>query len=146
MSRPARSIRELRGDAVLYSVGADATHGARRTNAGKRKAALTLLQDEEWTGWSDSEVARRTGTSHPFVAKVRAGLTCNVSSGTPPEPVRCHETTPAVRSERKYTNRHGNVSTMHTERIGNASCRRTSGANQNGAKARSRQVGHFERD
>ncbi len=34
-------------DAVLYSVGANATHGLRRTNADRRKAVLTLLEDEE---------------------------------------------------------------------------------------------------
>ena len=37
-------------DAVLYSVGANAAHGQRRTNADKRKAMLTLLEDEEWSG------------------------------------------------------------------------------------------------
>ncbi len=36
-----------RRDAKLYAVGANAAHGLRRTNVDKRRAALTLLQDEE---------------------------------------------------------------------------------------------------
>ena len=32
-----------RRDAVLYSVGANASHGQRRTNADKRRAVMTLL-------------------------------------------------------------------------------------------------------
>ena len=63
-----------RRDAVLHSVGANAQHGLRRTNADKRRAVETLLRDEEWSGWSDSEIARRCGVSHPTVAKVRDGL------------------------------------------------------------------------
>jgi len=59
-------------DAVLYSVGANSSHGLRRTNADKRRAVETLLRDEEWAQWSDVEIGRRAGTSHTFVAKVRA--------------------------------------------------------------------------
>lgn len=58
--------------AILLSVQANATHGLRRSNADKRKAVVTLLQDPEWSEWSDREIARRTRTSHPFVAKIRA--------------------------------------------------------------------------
>lgn len=35
-------------DAVLHSVGANATHGLRRTNADKRRAVERLLRDDEW--------------------------------------------------------------------------------------------------
>jgi ParB-like chromosome segregation protein Spo0J len=38
-----------RRDAVLYSVGANATHGLRRSNADKRRAVETLLTDTEWS-------------------------------------------------------------------------------------------------
>lgn len=61
-------------DAVLFSVGANAAHGKRRTNADKRKAVETLLKDEEWSQWSDREIARRCGVTHPLVSKVREGL------------------------------------------------------------------------
>jgi len=67
-----------RRDAVLYACGANAKHGLRRTNADKRRAVETLLRDEKWSLWSDNEIAKRCGVSHPFVGKVRAETsTCN---------------------------------------------------------------------
>lgn len=63
-----------RRDAVLYSVGANASHGLRRTNADKRRAVTMLLQDDEWVQWSDSAIARQCGVSQPFVASVRAAI------------------------------------------------------------------------
>ena len=56
---------------MLYSVGANATHGLPRSNADKRRAVETLLRDDEWAQWSDSEIARRAAVSQPFVGKVR---------------------------------------------------------------------------
>src|SRR5690349_9407734 len=43
-----------RRDAILFSVGANANHGLRRTGEDKRRAVLMLLNDEEWGKWSDS--------------------------------------------------------------------------------------------
>ena len=59
-------------DAILYAVNANATHGLRRTNADKRKAVTALLNDKEWSQWSDREIARRCGVSHDFVSRLRA--------------------------------------------------------------------------
>lgn len=86
-------------DAVLYSVGANSSHGLRRTNADKRRAVETLLRDEEWSKWSNSEIARRCGVNHHMVADMKASL------GVSP-------------SERTYTTKHGTVSTMQTGNIG----------------------------
>lgn len=61
-------------DAVLYSVGANATHGLMRTTMDKRKAVETLLKDEEWGKWSDREIARRAGVDNKTVARYRALL------------------------------------------------------------------------
>lgn len=58
-------------DAVLYSVSANSKHGLRRTNADKRKAVLTLLNDKEWSEWSDNEIAKHAEVSQPFVSKLR---------------------------------------------------------------------------
>ena len=58
-------------DAVLFSVGANAAHGQRRTNEDKRRAVLKLLNDREWHTWSDSEIARRCGVSDKTVARYR---------------------------------------------------------------------------
>lgn len=79
-------------DAVLASVGANAAHGLRRTNADKRKAVRTLLEDEEWGGWSNREIARRCHVSDVTVAKYRGDLDAKV----------CNET-------RKFNTRHGTV-------------------------------------
>lgn len=59
-------------DAILYSVGANAEHGLRRTNADKRRAVEILLADEEWSEKSDRWVADKCRVTHPFVAKVRS--------------------------------------------------------------------------
>lgn len=67
-----------RRDAVLYSVGANAAHGLRRTNADKRRAVETLLSDVEWQQWSNQEIARRCAVSPSTVAAVRTDLTLQV--------------------------------------------------------------------
>jgi hypothetical protein len=60
-----------RRDAVLYSVGANAAHGMRRTNDDKRRAVRVLLDDAEWSQWSDREIARRCGVDNKTVANLR---------------------------------------------------------------------------
>ncbi|HEY3379563.1 MAG TPA: MT-A70 family methyltransferase, partial [Armatimonadota bacterium] len=90
-------------DAVLYAVGANATHGLRRSNADKHHAVALLLVDRVWGAWSDREIARRTHTSAPFVAKMRSEVTVNVYS-----------------EERTYQNKYGRQTTMQTGRIGKA--------------------------
>ncbi|WP_233501873.1 streptomycin biosynthesis regulator [Acaryochloris thomasi] len=60
-----------RRDAILYSAGANATHGLRRSNADKRRVVETLLDDPEWRQWSDREIAARCHVSHPFVGQLR---------------------------------------------------------------------------
>ncbi|WMT85588.1 hypothetical protein NO932_11680 [Pelagibacterium sp. 26DY04] len=91
-----------RREAILYSVGANSSHGLRRTNDDKRRAVMTLLNDEEWSQWSDREIARQCQVSHVFVGKLRP-VTGNVSS----EP-------------REYTTKHGTTAKMETANIGKA--------------------------
>lgn len=89
-------------DAILYSVGANAKHGLARSDADKERAVLRLLNDVEWSTWTDRDIAKRCFVSHPFVAKVRkahAGVTGNASS------------------ERTYTTKHGTTATMKTAGI-----------------------------
>src|ERR1700722_4147723 len=40
-------------DALLASVAVNASHGCPRTGDDKREAVMTLITDEEWSGWSD---------------------------------------------------------------------------------------------
>lgn len=61
-------------DAVLYSLKANATHGLKRTNADKRKAVEMLLNDPEWSTWSDNKIAQAAGVSHTFVAERRKAI------------------------------------------------------------------------
>jgi hypothetical protein len=68
----AADVRQgTRRDAILHSVGANAAHGMRRTNDDKRRAVLTLLDDPEWSAWSDREIARQCGVSDRFVNGLR---------------------------------------------------------------------------
>src|SRR5204863_6394655 len=67
----AEVIVGTKRDALLYAVGANASHGLRRTNADKRRAVGLLLADAEWRAWSDREIARRCAVDHRFVADVR---------------------------------------------------------------------------
>lgn len=61
-------------DAVLYSLGVNATHGKRRTNADKRRAIERALQDQEWRQWSDSRLATLCKVSAPMVGRIRQEL------------------------------------------------------------------------
>jgi phage N-6-adenine-methyltransferase len=91
-----------RRDAVIHSVGANAAHGKRRTNEDKRRAVLQLLNDEEWSGWSDREIARRCAVSNRFVSNLRP-VTVNGSQLEP---------------ERTYVTKHGTMAVMNTIAIG----------------------------
>jgi hypothetical protein len=95
----------IRRDAVLYSVGANATHGQPRTTADKRKAVQTLLEDEEWVKWSDREIARRCAVSDTFVGDIRKSH-CGLTAVT--EEVRTVPT------------KHGGVTQMNVANIGKA--------------------------
>lgn len=68
---PAEVHQGTQRDAILFSVGVNATHGLRRTNADKHRAVERLLRDVEWSKWSNSEIARRCAVSEGFVRKIR---------------------------------------------------------------------------
>jgi hypothetical protein len=73
--------RECRGrHAILFSVGANDSHGLRRTNADKRRGVELLLRDEEWSKKSDRWIAEQCGVGHQLVATVRSQLGDSSSS------------------------------------------------------------------
>ncbi len=76
-------------DAHLYAIGANQTHGLRRSIEDKRQAVRALLDDPEWSNWSDREIAKRCGVSHPFVSKLRAPEGGNVTTPFLPETGHC---------------------------------------------------------
>lgn len=127
----AAELRQgTRRDAVLYSVGANTSHGMRRTNADKRKAVETLLADEEWRDWSSHEISRRCGVSDHFVGTVRREriqIECGIQPSPPiddsplPSSVAAEPVVPlrSNRSEtRFYVDRQGKQRTMEVARIG----------------------------
>lgn len=69
-----------RREAILYSVGANAAHGLRRSNADKRRAVETLLRDEEWSKKSDRWIAEKCGVGHQLVGATRCQLDDSSSS------------------------------------------------------------------
>jgi len=101
-------------DAVLYSVGANATHGLRRKDSDKRRAVERLLRDEVWGTWSNREIANACRVSHPFVGKVRAELIALTGNSLPV----------TDSGERTYTTKHGTTATMRTGHIREANRRR----------------------
>lgn len=58
-------------EAILHSLGANGTHGLRRSNADKRQAVLTMFGDAEWAEWSDRKIADVCGVSNTFVSNLR---------------------------------------------------------------------------
>lgn len=101
-----------RRDAVLYSVGANATHGLPRTNADKRRAVMTLLNDKDWAKWSDREVAKRCCVSNNFVGDIRRSL----SSDDSDKPAICPNSTDAPPT--RTVERSGKTFEMSVGKIG----------------------------
>lgn len=64
-------------DAILHSLGANETHGLRRTNADKRKAVLTMLNHAVWKSWSSNEIAKRCAVHHSTVDEIRKSILRN---------------------------------------------------------------------
>ena len=87
-------------EALLFSLTVNATHGLRRSNEDKRKAVMTLLEDSEWSQWSNVAIAKQCGVSESFVRKIKKDSHF----------VLCEVTT--------YTNKHGTQSKMNTANIG----------------------------
>lgn len=101
---PADVRQGDRRHAILHSVAANSAHGLRRTNDDKRRAVMVLLEDAEWSQWSDREIARRCAVSPSFVGGLRNSSLSTVDS----EP-------------RTYTTKHGTQAAMSTANIGGGS-------------------------
>lgn len=86
------SVGGLR-DAVLYSCGANASHGMRRTNDDKRRAVTRLLTDDEWARWSDREIASRCAVDHKLVATVRKEIGAHTGESASMERTFTHHKT-----------------------------------------------------
>lgn len=88
--------------AILHSVGANASHGLRRTNADKRRAVETMLRDDEWASWPQTKIAKHCGVSREYVSRLSVkSSSCDRSQDAKREVVRG-----------------GKTYTMNTENIG----------------------------
>jgi len=82
-----------------------------------------MLQDEEWSHWSDREIARRCNVNHHLVASLREQLAPVITRSSPSETAAAVGSTSGggdvgQPQTRTYTDRHGNTSTMNTGNIG----------------------------
>ena len=93
-------------DAILHSVGANRAHGLRRTNADKRRAVMALLNDGEWSRWSNNQIAKKCAVSLDLVNRMRSSLNDSLSEKP---------------TERTYTTKHGTEAIMNTKNIGRRS-------------------------
>jgi len=58
-------------DAVLHSLGVNGDHGLRKSSDDKRKSVQTMLNDAEWSQYTDRQIAKICGCSHPLVGQMR---------------------------------------------------------------------------
>jgi hypothetical protein len=91
-------------DAILHSLGANEEHGLRRTTADKHRAVQTLLDDADWSQWTDVAIAKAARVNRKLVNRLRNDR--HMPPGT------CEPTS------RKYINKHGSESVMQTGNIG----------------------------
>jgi ParB-like chromosome segregation protein Spo0J len=70
-------------DAILHSVGANAAHGLKRSNADKRRAVEMLLRDDEWSKWSNVRIAKACHVDEGTVRNYREAIIGNSDDRTP---------------------------------------------------------------
>jgi len=70
-------------EAQFFAIGANHDHGLRRSNADKRKAVEMLLDDPEWGGWSNREIARVAGVAPGLVDKMKGERVPTVGTPAP---------------------------------------------------------------
>lgn len=58
-------------NAILFSTGANSRHGFKLSIAEKKKAAIVLLTDKEWSTWSDPLVAEQVGVAKSTISLLR---------------------------------------------------------------------------
>lgn len=70
----ARVYNGTEREALLHAMQANLRHGLRVTRADKRHAVQMLLQDPEWSTWSDREIGKRCGVDGKTVAAIRKDM------------------------------------------------------------------------
>lgn len=89
-------------DALLYSFSANGRRGLSMSDEDNRNIITRMLKHPVWSKWSNSEIARHIGVSNMTVGRVKTSL----NQGNP------------APTNKKYKDKHGNVSTMEIKNIG----------------------------
>jgi hypothetical protein len=89
-------------DAQLFSFTANLTNGQVLAHSDRRRAALTMLRDAEWSRWNNCEIARHVGVDEKTIRTLRKEL----SSENP------------KMAEERLVNRNGTTYPMKTAQIG----------------------------
>ena len=100
-------------DAILCSVGVNATHGLQRTNEDKRRAVLILLRDKGWSVWSNGQIAKACNVSDDLVRTVKAEIQTEKNDLPSVSSVNGK-----IPSKKTKVERAGKVFKMDTSRIG----------------------------
>ena len=106
-------------EAVLFSLGANAKHGLRRSNADKRRAVETLLADPEWAAWSGEAIAKACVVSAMTVSRIRAEIAA-ISNNVRATPDDCVPRT-VTRNGTTYQQNTANIGTGPAQARQNAS-------------------------
>ncbi len=61
-------------EATLYSCGANAIHGLRRTTADKQRAVKKMLSDEQWAQWGARRIADHCQVHHSTVIDLQSSV------------------------------------------------------------------------
>lgn len=70
----ARVTQGTHREAILASVGVNSAHGLQRSNADKRQAVMTMLEDSEWQNWSNRKIAKYCRVTEGLVRKIKLEL------------------------------------------------------------------------
>ena len=97
-------------DALLSALGANETHGLRRSNADRRQAVMLMLKDPEWSAWANTEIARQCNVSEFLVRTIRNEITAAET-----EPVK-ERTRQARRGTTTYPMKTGNIGATKSRR------------------------------
>lgn len=98
-------------EALLHAIGANESHGHRRSDADRRHAVTLMLTDPEWSAWVNTEIARQCRVSEFLVRTVRHELELATEKPEAQKPTRT-----ATRKGKTYT--------IDTSRIGTATQRK----------------------
>ena len=90
-------------DALLYAFGANGRRGLQLSHEDKRSIVKRMLEDEEWSQWTNAEIARHVGVSKMTVGRIKTQLDAEIEAEQP--------------TTKKYVDKHGNESVMETKNI-----------------------------